>query len=71
MPQMPRKETYLGDGLYATYDGYQICLMANSHTSPTDMVYLDPHVYASLLRFVEQFNSEQNESDSETPEGEK
>ena len=43
---------YLGDGLYARYDGYQICLMANSPTEPTDMVYLDPSVYANLQKFI-------------------
>lgn len=30
--------TYLGDGLYVKYDGYQIYLMANSPYNPTDTV---------------------------------
>lgn len=51
---------YLGDGLYAAFDGYQICLMANSHTEPTDMVYLDPHVYSSLQKYVSRVTAQQS-----------
>jgi len=51
MEEMENVE-YLGDGLYASYDGYQICLMANSHINPTDRVYLDPAVYSSLQKYV-------------------
>lgn len=49
---------YLGDGLYAEFDGYHIVLKANSHTEPTDIVYIDPHVWASLKKFVEQAYAE-------------
>ncbi len=35
------KPVYLGDGLYANFDGYQIALMANSHSEPTAVVYMD------------------------------
>ena len=44
--------TYLGDGLYASFDGYQIVLMANSHTEPTDTVYLEPEVLENFLEYV-------------------
>lgn len=47
-------QQYLGDGLYAEFDGYQIALKANSPTHPTDVVYLEPSVYENLLKFVEQ-----------------
>jgi hypothetical protein len=43
---------YLGDGVYASFDGYQICLMANSHTTPTDRVYLEPSVCQAFLDYV-------------------
>lgn len=49
---MTRSSAYLGDGLYAEFDGYMLKLMANSAISPTDTVYLEPAVYAELLRFV-------------------
>jgi hypothetical protein len=38
---MPERETYLGDGLYCSFDGFQFCLRA-----PRDgidhVVYLEP-----------------------------
>jgi len=51
---------YLGDGLYVAFDGYQICLMANSHTQPTDTVYIEPHVYASLQEYVSRVTAQQS-----------
>ena len=50
--------TYLGDGLYAEYDGFGIWLKANHHLHPTDKVYLEPSVYESLTRFVERIKEE-------------
>ncbi len=49
---MPKvTQTYLGDGLYAAYDGYQITLSANGHDrehGATDVVYLEPGMLRSL-----------------------
>jgi hypothetical protein len=46
------KEVYLGDGLYASFDGFMITLRA-----PRDhgdhYVCLEPMVYRELLRFAE------------------
>ncbi len=50
---------YLGDGVYAEFDGYHIVLKANSHTEPTDTVYIDSHVWASLQEFAKQAYAEQ------------
>lgn len=43
-------ETYLGDGVYASHDGWQIKLRTTfgDHT-----VYLDPDAYSALVKFVE------------------
>lgn len=49
-----KTQVYLGDGLYAEFDGYQLILKANSYEYPTDTVYLEPQVYENLLKFVEQ-----------------
>jgi hypothetical protein len=49
---MPPDETYLGDGLYASYDGYQIKLRAPREHGD-DEVYLEPVVLEQFLRFVE------------------
>ena len=48
-------EDYLGDGLYADFDGYQIILAANDKNSgnPTDRIALEPSVLAAFFRYVE------------------
>jgi len=47
-------EEYLGDGLYADFDGWQVCLAANDKVSgrPTDKVYLEPGVIDAFLRYL-------------------
>jgi len=44
--------SYLGDGVYAIFDGYGIWLHANNHKNPTDKVYLEPSVLESLKQFA-------------------
>ena len=51
MSTEPNKETYLGDGVYASYDGYQIALRAPRHFGD-DFVFLDKEVYQALVRFA-------------------
>lgn len=46
-------ETYLGDGLYASFDGYQIQLRAPRFEGD-HFVYLEPDVYAALRRYADQ-----------------
>lgn len=49
-------ETYLGDGLYVSFDGFGLTLRApregGDHT-----VYLEPQVYQALLDFVKEMKS--------------
>lgn len=54
------KETYLGDGLYVSHDGYQICLRANS-----ERVYLEPQVWYSLLAWIKLLSSPAFSADTE------
>ena len=42
---------YLGDGVYAIFDGFGIWLHANHHEFPTDKVYLEPEVLEALNNF--------------------
>lgn len=44
---------YLGDGVYAEYDGYSMLLKVGSHTSPT-LIVIEPDVQAALNRFWEE-----------------
>ena len=41
---------YLGDGVYAMYDGMGVWLHANDHLNPTDRVYLEEDVLAKLFK---------------------
>ncbi len=43
--------TYLGDGLYASYDGYQFWLIADDPES-TKRVALEPVVFDAFLEYV-------------------
>ena len=45
------KETYLGDGLYVSFDGYQLILRA-PRESGDHFVALEPSVYSALLTYV-------------------
>lgn len=41
---------YLGDGVYASFDGYQILISVNDHRNPP-AVALEPEVIESLIRY--------------------
>lgn len=49
-----KMRTYLGDGLYAEFDGFQIRLFAHNGVTHTNEVYLEPAVLQSFLKFIEQ-----------------
>jgi hypothetical protein len=45
-------ETYLGDGLYVAFDGWQIRLRAPREGGDHE-VYLEPHVFEEFMVWVE------------------
>jgi hypothetical protein len=47
----PSKETYLGDGLYAVWDGYAIWLRA-PRSEGDHLVCLEPDIMVEFQRFV-------------------
>ena len=51
---MSNTTEYLGDGLYAYFDGFRIELYAYAHngSGKTNSVYLEPTTYAALLKYV-------------------
>lgn len=55
---MDDESTYLGDGVYASFDGYQIWLAVNHHEN--NVVALDPGVFAQLCKYAEMLK-EKNE----------
>lgn len=50
---MKGKPIYLGDGLYASYDGYQIRLYTERGIDNVHEVFLDGHTLAAFEKFVE------------------
>ena len=51
------EKTYLGDGVYATYDGYGMTLTANVPT--TDKIYIEPAVLSALQMFWKRCTSQE------------
>jgi len=45
-------ESYLGDGVYASFDGYQIWLDTRAQ-HPVNRIALEPNVYDAFRRFAE------------------
>lgn len=43
-------ERYLGDGVYASFDGYQIWLAVNHHENK--VVALEPSVFTALVGYA-------------------
>lgn len=42
------KETYIGDGVYASYDGFQVVLKTQDN-----IIYLDSHTLRGLMQYME------------------
>jgi hypothetical protein len=48
---MLQDRQYLGDGVYAEHDGYQVWLSITDGITTSDLIALDPDVFAALLRY--------------------
>jgi len=56
---IPREQMdYIGDGVYTLFNGQGIWLHANDHRYPTDKIYLEPEVFAALIRFAKRMGIE-------------
>jgi hypothetical protein len=53
--EMLGDETYLGDAVYASFDGYMIKLRTGDGNA--QVIYLESEVYAALCRFADRFMS--------------
>lgn len=51
-------KTYIGDGVYVSYDGYQLKLETERENG-TDEIYLDPSIWQMLLRHVKSLDREE------------
>ena len=52
------KDIYLGDGVYASFDGYQVWLAANHHENK--VIALEPEVFQRLCQYVESLEEQQH-----------
>jgi len=52
MEMTKENSDYIGDGVYAGFDGEGIWLYTGSHDYPDNRVYLEPQVLDSLIRFA-------------------
>lgn len=48
--------TYLADGVYASFDGYQVKLMTDNHINPTNVIYMNEDTLEALYAYVERLN---------------
>lgn len=49
---MDDTQTYLGDGVYASHDGYAIAIWTSDGIRQSEKIYLEPEVLAALDQFV-------------------
>lgn len=51
---MQNRETYIGDGVYASYSGGMIKLRAE-RDGRDEVIWLEPDVFSALAQFAKQF----------------
>lgn len=51
------EERYLGDGVYASFDGYHIVLAVNHHANR--VVALEPDVMEALIEYYKQISKKE------------
>jgi len=51
-PKPPFEKVYLGDGLYAEFDGYQFEVYASNGMFKTNRVFMEPPVVTSFFEYV-------------------
>lgn len=55
----PIAEVYLGDGVYAKHDGYQIWLWTSDGVHSSSGIALEPNVIMALCSFVRKCGGEE------------
>ena len=60
------KSTYLGDGVYAKFDGYYTWIYTSNGIKESDMIALEPEVLKALNRFDKECREVKTETTSLT-----
>jgi hypothetical protein len=53
--------TYLGDAVYADFDGYMIRLFTTDGMTVQSEIFFEPQVYAALIHYVQTLKDKDNE----------
>lgn len=59
---MTIKKDYMGDGVYANFDGFGIILTTENGAYATNTIYLEPQVMKALLGFAERVAAARKEA---------
>lgn len=49
---MPANKEYLGDGVYASFDGMQIALTTEDGIQATNTIYIEAETYWALISYA-------------------
>lgn len=60
---------YIGDGVYAAFDGFNIILTTENGVETRDTIYIEPEVLAALNRFNERARAKAKEMMAQTAIG--
>jgi hypothetical protein len=55
-------KTYLGDGVYADFDGWHVILTTENGIETTNRIYLEPEVRDEVLKFFERVAAARKEA---------
>ena len=55
-------KVYLGDSVYADFDGYYVVLTTENGGSPSNIIYLDPSALEGLRQYSEDIAKRAEES---------
>ena len=53
-----KQRAYIGDGVYASFDGYDLELVTSDGLRETNRIILEPEVLVSLLAWLEKTRTE-------------
>jgi hypothetical protein len=67
MPIKPEEwnESYIGDAVYVSFDGYQLKLRTGD--GHNQVIYMEPNVYFSLIAYVDRLSKAKINVQKETP----
>lgn len=51
-----KNKAYIGDGVYADFDGFNIVLTTENGVEVTNTIFLEPEVFMSLLKYAERLS---------------